>query len=66
MKMWSSFEALVVGILEVKTNYNFTARFKSYSFLKNESWHELAYQPDRNLLSPSACAQDIRLAHTRP
>jgi hypothetical protein len=32
MKMWSSFEALVMVILVVKTNYNFTARFKSYSF----------------------------------
>jgi hypothetical protein len=37
MKMWSSFEALVVGILEVKTNYNFAARFKCYSFLQNQT-----------------------------
>jgi hypothetical protein len=37
MKMWSSFEALVVGILEVKTDCNFVARFKSYSFLKNNT-----------------------------
>jgi hypothetical protein len=32
MKMWSSFEALVMGILVVKTNYNFVAQFKIYSF----------------------------------
>jgi hypothetical protein len=34
MKMWSSFEALDVGILEVKANCNFSARFKSYNFFK--------------------------------
>jgi hypothetical protein len=36
MKMWSSFEALVVEILEVKTDYNLAARFKSYSFFKKQ------------------------------
>jgi hypothetical protein len=37
MKMWSSFEALVIGILVVKTNCNFATRFKSYSFFKNNT-----------------------------
>jgi hypothetical protein len=43
MKIWSSFEALVVVILEVKTGCNFTARFKSYSFFKNNMCYQLAY-----------------------
>jgi hypothetical protein len=35
VKMWSSFEALVVGIVEVKTDCNSAARFKSYIFSEN-------------------------------
>jgi hypothetical protein len=36
MKIWSGFEALVVRILEVKIDYNFAARFKSYSIFKKQ------------------------------
>jgi hypothetical protein len=43
MKMRSSFESLVMGILVVKMNCNSTARFKSYNFLKNNTWYQLAY-----------------------
>jgi hypothetical protein len=43
MQMWSSFEALVVRILEVKTDCNFVTRFKSYSFFKKDTCYQLAY-----------------------
>jgi hypothetical protein len=43
MKMWSSFEALVVGIVEVKTDCNSAARFKSYIFSENGTWYQIAY-----------------------
>jgi hypothetical protein len=43
MKTWSSFEALVVRILKVKTDCNFAARFRSYSYFKKETCYQLAY-----------------------